>query len=252
MGRLLERLLADSESAPAATPATLATLRGPSPGIVAESQESQGGDAEKAKRQRAHLLALAADEGLPAGLVHGLDDADVAACDGYPDDALRAYLHALRARERTDKGLTPLEWGEPVTRTCEGCGPVLLWAECPATVKACPWCFRRKAGKPIAEGCPPCRGRGCHHCRRFRESLPSMSGLVKMPEAKRDHCRPLHLPGRVLDDWVRPSLRPQAPADHGGRSRGLSGARSPIGTRRHVALLPGAGHRTGGAARGHR
>lgn len=56
----------------------------------------------------------------------------------------------LGARERMDKGLTPMEWGEPVARTCEACGPVLLWATCPATVKACPWCFRRVAGKPIA------------------------------------------------------------------------------------------------------
>lgn len=185
MGRLLERLLADSQVVPAATSATLRLLPDRATPKVAESQESQGLDAEKVRSQRAHLLALAADELLPAGWVHGLDDDDVAACDGYPEDALRGYLKALAARERMDKGLTPLDWGEPVTRTCEGCGPVLLWAECPPMVKACPWCFRRKAGKPIAEGCLPCSGRGCYRCRRFRESLPSMSGLVTMPEAKR-------------------------------------------------------------------
>ena len=32
--------------------------------------------------QRAHLLAVAPDELLPADLVHGLRDADVVACDG--------------------------------------------------------------------------------------------------------------------------------------------------------------------------
>lgn len=99
---------------------------------------------------RPHLLALAADEGLPATLVHNLADADVADCGGYTDTELRGYLRALAAAERLDRGLPPLEWGEPVARVCKGCGPVLLWAECPPVVVACPWCFRRKAGKPIA------------------------------------------------------------------------------------------------------
>lgn len=99
---------------------------------------------------RPHLLALANYEGLPATLVHGLDDADVVACAGYNDTELRGYLHALAAAERLDRGLPPLEWGEPVARICKGCGPVLLWAECPPVVAACPWCFRRRAGKPIA------------------------------------------------------------------------------------------------------
>lgn len=121
---------------------------------------SQGGDAEKAKEQRARLLALAADEGLPAGLVHGLADADVSACAGLPDAVLRAYLRALEAGRRMDAGEVPPGWGEPVARTCEGCGPVLLWPGCPPKVKACPWCFRRKAGKAIPRPlvtCGDCR-----------------------------------------------------------------------------------------------
>lgn len=150
MGRLLQRLLADSRTCPAATPATFATRSIDAPRSVAESQESQGGDAANTpQRQRAHLLALAADEGLSAVLVHGLDHADVAACDGLTDDALRAYLRALDARSQMDAGMVPRGWGEPVARTCEGCGPVLLWPTCPPRVKACPWCFRRKAGKAI-------------------------------------------------------------------------------------------------------
>lgn len=64
--------------------------------------------------------------------------------------ALLALCEAQVGRQRMDAGLPPLEWGEPVAAYCEGCGPVLLWAGCPAVVKACPWCFRRKAGKPIA------------------------------------------------------------------------------------------------------
>ena len=98
---------------------------------------------------RAHLLALAADEGLPAGLVHGESDADVAACAGMPVETLRAYLRALEAGQRMDAGQVPPAWGEPVAVTCEGCGPVLLWAACPPVVKACPWCFRRKTGRLV-------------------------------------------------------------------------------------------------------
>ena len=144
--------------------------------------ESAGGRAA-VDAQRLHMLSLADSEGLPAGLVHGLDDADVAACGPYSDAELRGYLRALVARERMDAGMVPLEWGGDVAGTCEGCGPVLLWADCPAVVKACPWCFRRKAGKAIARPCPACGTRGCDRC-RDRESLPSMSGLVTMTESR--------------------------------------------------------------------
>lgn len=160
MAGLLARLLASTESAPAANPANPANLAPPAGPIFADSQESQGGDAEKAKEQRARLLALAADEGLPAGLVHGLADADVSACAGLPDAVLRAYLRALEAGRRMDAGEVPLGWGEPVARTCEGCGPVLLWPGCPPNVEACPWCFRRRAGKAIPRPlvtCGDCR-----------------------------------------------------------------------------------------------
>lgn len=70
----------------------------------------------------------------------------------HRDDLLHE-LAAQVAGQRMDAGLIPLEWGEPVARTCKGCGPVLLWVTCPAVVTACPWCFRRKAGKPIARPC---------------------------------------------------------------------------------------------------
>lgn len=163
MGRLLERLLADSESAPAATPATLATLPGSPSRNVAESQESQGGGVGKTQEQRMHLLTLAADEGLPAELVHGLDDAGMTACDGLADATLRASLRAIERGRRMDAGQVPPEWGEPVMRTCEGCGPVLLWPECPAVVKVCPWCFRRRAGKAIPRPLVTCGD--CQHYR---------------------------------------------------------------------------------------
>ncbi|MFT4196757.1 MAG: hypothetical protein QM601_02400 [Pseudoxanthomonas sp.] len=130
---------------------------------------------------RARLLALAEAECLPATLIHALPDAEVAACGGHPDHGLRGYLRALDAGTFLDRGIPPPAWGTPVTRICEGCGPVLLWAESPPTVKACPWCFRRKAGKPIATGCTHCGGlRGCTRCRRHKENLPSLIGLVRI------------------------------------------------------------------------
>lgn len=159
MGRLLERLLSDAESAPAATPATLATLPGPSPRKVAESQESQGVAPAKTREQRAHLLALAADEWLPAGLVHGLGDADVTACAGLPDETLRAYLHALEKAARMDAGMVPVDYSQAAL--CEGCGPVWLWQGAPARLKGCPWCFRRKVGKGFARPLVTCGA--CRH-----------------------------------------------------------------------------------------
>ncbi len=100
---------------------------------------------------RDRLLAIAADERLPAKIVEALPDADVVACIGLPDDTLRAYLRALEAGQRMDAGQVPPSWGEPVARTCEGCGPVWLWPGAPAHVIACPWCTRRIAGKPVPE-----------------------------------------------------------------------------------------------------
>jgi len=158
MGRLLERLLADSETAPAATSATLRHFPTLAPGKVAESQESQGGDVEKAKAQRACLLTLAADELLPAGLVHGLGDDDVTACAGESDNTLRAYLRALERNAGMDAGIVPLDW--TTAAQCEGCGPVWLWADA-ARVVACPWCFRRKAGKAFPR--PAVRCGDCAH-----------------------------------------------------------------------------------------
>ena len=101
---------------------------------------------------RAHLLRLAAEEGIPSSVVDRMTDADVAAYAAVPDFTdlnYRAHLRALHADRRMDAGMIPLDWGEPHERTCEGCGPVLLWEACPDVVKACPWCFRRKAGKRI-------------------------------------------------------------------------------------------------------
>lgn len=63
---------------------------------------------------------------------------------------LQALCDVQRERERMDRGLPPLAWGDPAPRICTGCGPVLLWLTSPDLVTACPWCFRRKVGKAIA------------------------------------------------------------------------------------------------------
>lgn len=120
------------------------------PTVPAKNAKVQGEGSDVAAI-RAHLLELAEDECLPAALVHGLDGADLRAIPAdYTERNLRAYLRALDARLSMDAGMVPAEWGTPVARVCEGCGPVLLWSDCPPVVKACPWCFRRKAGKPVA------------------------------------------------------------------------------------------------------
>lgn len=157
MGRLMERLMYDSQGV---SPATLATRSPRKPESVAESQ---GGEVERAKAQRARLLTLAADELLPAGLVHDLDDADAADCYDLSDDTLRAYLRSLERDRRMDAGQVPPEWGEPVACVCQGCGPVPLWPSCPDEVLGCPWCFRRNAGKAIPRPLV-----ACENCRHFR------------------------------------------------------------------------------------
>jgi hypothetical protein len=94
---------------------------------------------------RVRLVALAADEGLPNDLVHGLTDDDVAACVGESDDTMRAYLRAVQRGRVMDAESVPEEYTRAAR--CSGCGPVWLWVGAPAEVAACPWCIRRRAGR---------------------------------------------------------------------------------------------------------
>jgi len=96
---------------------------------------------------RSRLRSLAHAEGLPEALADSLPGADVAACDGLPDDTLRAYLRAVLRGASMDAGNVPEVYTQ--ASRCDGCGPVWLWPDAPPRVKACPWCFRRKAGRPI-------------------------------------------------------------------------------------------------------
>ena len=101
--------------------------------------------ANDAGDMRAHLLALAESESVDAAHVHRLHADDVTACAGESDDTLRAYLRGLAEQHGMEAGIVP--WGWDAVAHCEGCGPVRLWE--PLRVVACPWCFRRKAGKRI-------------------------------------------------------------------------------------------------------
>lgn len=101
-------------------------------------------------RRRAELFDLAMLEGIDLAHVHRLDDADVLAIPGdYTERNLRAYLRALVASAAMDGGLIPSGWRGAQAAICDGCGPVLLWPGAPDRLKACPWCFRHKAGKAI-------------------------------------------------------------------------------------------------------
>jgi hypothetical protein len=102
---------------------------------------------------RAHLLNLAESEGVDAAHVHRLHADDVAACAGESDDTLRAYLRGLAEQHGMDAGIVPPGW--TTAAHCEGCGPVWLWPDA-ARVRACPWCFRRNAGKRIPRPAVQC------------------------------------------------------------------------------------------------
>jgi hypothetical protein len=103
--------------------------------------------AESPTDLRAHLFSTAADAGLPAAIVQNLHADDVDACAGLPMATLRDYLRAQEFGRMMDRGIPPPGYTKAVA--CSGCGPVLLWPTSPDRVIACPWCFRRKAGKTI-------------------------------------------------------------------------------------------------------
>lgn len=156
MGALSDLLKRPSPAATPATPATQPSADVRAVVVSQVSQESQGGEPEI----RAHLLTLADDELLPAATVHRLGAGDVAACAGLPDDTLRACLRALDRGHGMDAGQCPPDYTQAIH--CDGCGPVWLWRGAPARLAACPWCFRRKAGKAISR--PPVK---CGDCRRY-------------------------------------------------------------------------------------
>ena len=138
-----------------ATPATPATQPSAAVRVSQVSQVSQGCEPEI----RARLLRLAESEGVDAAHVHRMHADDVTACAGQSDPTLKAYLRALVLGAGMDAGQVPPGW--TTAAHCEGCGPVWLWPDA-ARVRACPWCFRRKAGKRIPR--PPVQ---CGYCDQY-------------------------------------------------------------------------------------
>lgn len=134
------------------SPGALEPLRHAAPPVSPSSPVEDlidAGSMPPVTQVRAKLLVLATADGLPADLVHGLVDADLSTCSGEADVTLTAYLRAIAASRAMDARQVPPGWGGAAAAICEGCGPVLLWPGSPSTVKACPWCFKRKAGMEI-------------------------------------------------------------------------------------------------------
>ena len=160
MGRLLESLQADSGIGTPANLAKVANLSPPPPKRFADSQLSQRVISKNPQRFadsqlsqgvldgiRSHLLNLAEAENADGSIIRSLGAEELGECQGCTDDELRGYLRGLGYSARIAAGHAPP--GYTQAAECAGCGPVLLWPGSPAKVIACPWCFRRRAGKPI-------------------------------------------------------------------------------------------------------
>lgn len=195
MGRLLDALLSDAGIGPAAIPAIPAIPDRPRLVRIAESQESQGGSvyghesalvriaesqeshgakvshiatAQQAERevaairvdraeQSARLLSAIRSECLPDDLL-GRDDSTPEQLAELSDATLRAYALALFATAEREAGRIPPGWDN--LAHCTHCGPVWYWMQ--GRLAGCPWCWNRRALKPIPR--PPVR---CGDCRHF-------------------------------------------------------------------------------------
>ena len=153
MGRLLESLRADSGIRAAANVANVANpvpIRGKISGLA--------GLAEPAIVQSRRLLDALRAASLPESLL-SRDDAEPWQLAELDQDGLLAYLRALDKSAMMDAGQIPPGYSTAVH--CQVCGPVWLGRGAPARVIACPWCFRRKAGKAIPR--PPVACGDCVH-----------------------------------------------------------------------------------------
>lgn len=110
---------------------------------------------------RAALHHVAAAEGVNPALVHALHADDLAACAGLSADALRAYVLMLHESAQRARGARLPS--ETAAVTCLHCGPVWAAPEVAAVAPivrgaplllGCPWCFNRRAGRPIPRPAP--------------------------------------------------------------------------------------------------
>lgn len=139
---------------------------------------------------RLRLLATAASEYADPDLIHRLPNADVGACEGLPDNMLRAYVRALEDEAERMAGRVPRN--ETAAILCARCGPV--WAP-PEVAQAlpmvkgmpralrCPWCHVRAAGKYI-----PRPRVTCGTCKHFRpDSVNPDAGIGACAEGHGTH-----------------------------------------------------------------
>lgn len=119
----------------------------------------------------------------------------LAASEGMPDDVIGAYLRALDRGAVMDRGIAPAEYTQAVH--CAGCGPVWLWRGAPTRLLACPWCFRRKAGKAFPRPAVTC-GNCTHYLPDRLNPLAGVggcraeTGLSRWPMAR--HRCAAHVP----------------------------------------------------------
>jgi hypothetical protein len=178
MGRLLEALRADSTTALPAIPAILgagvigsasdnrriARIADGTRSIKSNNRDSSGVD------QTRRLVEALRSESLSASLL-SRDDSEPWQLAELDDVGMRAYARALQQSAVMDAGAIPPGYTKAVQ--CEGCGPVWLWAGCPSVVKACPWCFRRKAKRTF-----PRPSVNCGDCRHFRHDAINPAGGI--------------------------------------------------------------------------
>ncbi len=173
---------------------------------------------------RARLLELADAEGIERAHVEALAPADLDACAGLPDDALRAYLHMLRDAALRARGRVPADETAPALCAC--CGPVWLAPEVAAVapvvagwprVLGCPWChlgrgtskvheesaghrppsgFSARANRETGFGDVPRPSVACAACRHFTADAINPGGGMGRCTAGREPSpsEPLHYP----------------------------------------------------------
>lgn len=84
----------------------LVASHGTVPTDIVEAFRSRKGEVLALLKTRERLTRIARAAGLPAELVHGIEDADISACAEFSDTVLADYL-----RSRCERfALTPLQW----------------------------------------------------------------------------------------------------------------------------------------------